>query len=79
MDNLDSGSHYRKIYKGIQLDPYRIAEIYGITDHPTFQALKKLLVCGGRGNKDLKQDLTEARDAINRKIEMMEEDNDKVY
>lgn len=66
--------YYNKVYKGIKLDPYRIAEIYGITDHAMFQALKKLLVAGQRGNKSVEQDITEARDALNRKIEMLSED-----
>lgn len=67
-------SYYNKVYKGIKLDPYRIAEIYGITDHAMFQALKKLLAAGQRGDKDFRQDLLEARNAIERKIEMIGED-----
>ncbi len=75
MTTEDSGKHYRFSYKGIQLDPYRIADIYGITDHAIFQALKKLLVAGKRGSKDFRQDLLEARDAITRRLEMLDEDN----
>lgn len=66
--------YYNKTYKGIKLDPYRIAEVYDITDHAIFQALKKLLAAGQRGGKDIRQDLTEARDAISRKLEMIVED-----
>lgn len=71
----DSGSHYRKYYKGIQLDPYRIADVYGMTDHALFSALKKILAAGQRGNKDSQRDITEARDALNRKLEMITEDS----
>ena len=76
MDNQqDSGSHYRKFYKGIQLDPYRIYDIYDVTDPAAQQAIKKLLAAGNRGNEDFKQDLIEARDALNRRLEMLEEDD----
>lgn len=70
----DSGSHYRKYYRGIQLDPYRIADVYELTDHSLFTAMKKILAAGQRGNKNYKQDIIEARDALNRKLEMLEED-----
>lgn len=65
--------YYNKSYKGVKVDPYRIASIYGITDHAMFQALKKLLRAGA-DHKDLYQDLKEARDAIDRKLEMLKED-----
>ena len=74
-DQPDSGKHYRFSYKGVKLDPYRIADIYGITDHAVFQAIKKLLAAGKRGNKDFRQDLIEARDAITRRLEMLDEDS----
>ena len=72
----DSGSHYRYSYKGIKLDPYRIADIYGLNDNALFSAFKKILAAGKRGNKTFKQDVIEARDALNRKIEMLEEDDE---
>ena len=65
--------YYNKVYKGIKLDPYRIADLYGLKDHASFQALKKLLRSGA-DHKDLRQDLKEAKDAISRKIEMLDED-----
>jgi len=71
----DSGSHYRHEYRGVKLDIYRIADIYKLTDHALFSALKKILAAGDRGGKDYRQDITEARDALNRKLEMMNEDN----
>jgi hypothetical protein len=72
----DSGSHYRVYYKGTQLDPYRLASILDIADPAVFHAFKKLAFAGKRGAKDFIQDLVEARDAINRKLEMLDEDND---
>ena len=67
--------YYNKIYKGYIVDPYVIAELYGITDHAQFQALKKLLRAGA-DHKDYKRDLEEARDAIDRKLEMLQQDGD---
>jgi len=74
LPNQDSGNHYRKVYKGVQLDPYRIYDIYGVTDPAAQQAIKKCLAAGKRGIKSFKQDLIEARDALDRRIEMLEED-----
>ena len=71
----DTGSHYRHSYRGIEIDPYRIADIYGVTDHALFSALKKILAAGQRGNKTLIDDITEARDALNRKLDMLKEDS----
>ena len=43
----DSGAYYRKEFKGVKLDPYRILRVYGI-NHPAQQhAIKKLLRAGG--------------------------------
>ena len=70
----DAGKHYRYSYKGINLDPFRIAEIYGITDFALLTILKKTLR-GGRAHKDLKQDLKDIICAAERKLEMMEEDS----
>lgn len=73
-DNVDQGSHYRKEYKGIKLDPARICKIYKIDSLLVGQAVKKLLVAGGRGTKGREQDLRDVVCAINRELEMIEED-----
>ena len=65
-------NYYNKTYKGYKIDPYVVAELYGITDHAQFQALKKLLRAGA-DHKDYKRDLEEARDAIDRKLEMLQQ------
>lgn len=70
----DPGGHYRKYYKGIQLDPYRVASVYNISSGPQFQILKKALGLGTRGHKDAKQDLLDIISAATRALEMMEED-----
>lgn len=71
----DPGAHYRYEYKGIKLDPGRIAQIYEITHPMQFTALKKILKAGERGHKDLKQDLADIKGACDRWLEMIEEDS----
>lgn len=76
--NDDPGAHYRYTYKGIKLDPFRIAQIYGVTDFAQLTILKKVLCAGNRGAKDKRQDLLDIISAAQRAIEIMDEDNDEV-
>lgn len=73
VSETDPGLHYRYEYKGIKLDPYRIAEIYNINDFALQTILKKVLRAG-RAHKDLKQDLKDIISAAERRLEMLEED-----
>lgn len=69
----DTGKHYRLEYKGIKLDPYRIFEIYNITDAKAQHGIKKLLRMTGKGHTK-KQVWLEVLDIVNRALEMIEED-----
>lgn len=71
----DTGTHYRFEHKGIKLDPFRIAQIYGMTDFCMMTILKKTLCAGNRGHKDFEQDLKDIICAAQRKLEMLSEDN----
>ena len=71
--DLDAGQHYRFEYKGIKLDPFRIAKIFEL-DAPQLTILKKTLVNGNRGNKDAVQDYKDIICAAQRAIEIIEED-----
>jgi hypothetical protein len=71
----DPGQHYRREHKGIKLDPARIAKIYGMTSGMMFTVLKKCLCAGNRGHKDYRQDLLDMRNAIDRELEMIDEDH----
>lgn len=64
-------NHYHKSVVGLEsIDVYRVLELYGVTD-PCFQhAIKKLLVAGGRGDKDTARDIQEAIDTLQRWQEM---------
>jgi len=88
----DAGKHYRfqltvkvdkadahKGYKIINLDPFRIAAIYGIKDFALNTILKKVLVTGNRGHKDERQDLLDIISAAERKLQMMSEDTHVFY
>jgi hypothetical protein len=83
----DPGAHYRYEYKVnltpediargfviVKLDPFRIAEIYRMTDFAMKTVLKKCLCAGGRGYKDLRQDLKDIIGAAQRRLEMITED-----
>lgn len=68
-------NHYNYSYKGINLDPYRILSVYGITCPAQQHAIKKLLRAGN-SVKELKQDIQEVIDALQRKLEMLKEDEE---
>jgi hypothetical protein len=68
------GDYYKYTYKDIKFDWYRIWDIMGITHGAEQQAIKKI-ARAGRGDKSIKQDLLEARDILDRRLEMLEEDN----
>lgn len=52
------------------VDVYDVIIAYGVTCPATQHAIKKLLCTGDRGHKDTLTDLSEARDAITRAIEL---------
>ena len=76
VETKDQGKHYRFTYRGIKLDPARICKIYGVNSLLVGQAIKKLLVAGGRGNKSYEQDLKDVICAVNRELEMIKEDKE---
>jgi hypothetical protein len=69
-------SHYKKDVKHLDyIDVYRIIDLYKLDD-PCFQhALKKILVPGARGHKDLTKDINDIIDTMQRKLEMLAEDD----
>lgn len=69
----DKKNKYSKeIKKGVLVDVYDVLSAFNVTNPATAHAVKKLLMPGQRGAKDVTQDLTEARDSIIRAIEMEE-------
>ena len=72
-------SLYQKYFKNVkhldEVDVYRVLNLFDVTDHALGHAVKKLLLCGVRtGGKTPIQDVIEARDTLNRWVEMERED-----
>ena len=56
------------------VDVYRVLELFNVTDPCLQHAIKKLLCAGGRGAKDMEQDVQEAMDTLERYQDMCRED-----
>ena len=56
------------------VDVYRVLELFNVTDPCLQHAVKKLLCAGGRGAKDMEQDVQEAMDTLERWQDMCRED-----
>lgn len=70
--------HYHKDVSHLQsIDVYRVLELYGVTDNTIGHAIKKLLCAGQRGAKDAEKDIREAVDTLNRRLQMLAEDENK--
>lgn len=70
---------YEKYFKDVSgfdaVDVYRVHRLFGVNDEVLCHASKKLLLSGVRtGGKTLEQDVKEARDSLNRWLEMLAED-----
>ena len=66
--------HYFKACPYDEVDVYRVLELFGVTDAPIAHGIKKLLVAGGRGHKDIGRDIQDAIDTLKRWQDMREED-----
>lgn len=70
------GHYFKNVSKLDEIDFYRVAKLFGISDPCIQHAVKKLLVAGGRGaGKDINKDIQEAIDSLVRWQEMKKEDN----
>lgn len=70
-------SHYHKDVRHLKsIDVYRTLELFGVTDQALGHAIKKLLCAGKRGaGKTFEQDVREAVDTLNRRLQMLAEDD----
>ena len=69
---------YEKYFKSVShldvIDVYRVLDLFSVTDHALGHAAKKILLCGVRtGGKNEMQEIIEARDTLNRWIEIQAE------
>lgn len=67
-------SHYFKPVPYTHVDVYRVLKLFDVTDPCIQHAVKKLLVAGGRGTKDIRRDVQEAIDTMVRWQEMRDEE-----
>lgn len=68
-------AHYHKSVEHLSsVDIYRVLELFGVTDQALGHAIKKLLVAGNRGVKNMDRDVQEAIDTLQRWQEMQAED-----
>ena len=68
-------AHYFKDVSQLKsVDVYRVLQLFGVTDPCLQHAAKKILVAGGRGQKDITKDVQEAIDTLKRWQSMQEED-----
>ena len=72
--NIGEASDFKINYKGIKLDPFRICQIYEVYDFAMQTIIKKALKAGERGHKDMRQDLLDIINSAQRKLEMLDED-----
>ena len=67
--------HYFKSVSHLEtVDVYRVLSLFQVNDPCIQHAIKKLLCAGDRGDKSMIKDITEARDSLNRHLEMLDED-----
>jgi len=67
--------HYFKDVSHLKIvDVYRVLTLFKVNDPCIQHAIKKLLCAGDRGDKSMIKDITEARDSLNRHLEMLNED-----
>jgi hypothetical protein len=67
-------AHYFKRCPYDSVDVYRVLSLFGVTDPCLQHAVKKLLVAGGRGVKDIGKDVQEAIDTLERFKDMRNEE-----
>lgn len=67
-------NHYYKKVPYDYIDVYRVLELFNVESPSIQHAIKKLLVAGERGHKNLDKDIQEAIDSLVRWQEMRKED-----
>lgn len=76
MSKKEFSHYYIKVSGYDYIDIYRILELYHVTNNAIGHAIKKLMVAGNRGSKDVDKDINEAIVTLKRYLEMKKEDED---
>ena len=74
MTNQTADAHYQYSYNGFKLDPYRIIDVYGITNPAQQHAIKKLLRAGTKPGHSVEREINEVILCLTRWLEMIQED-----
>ncbi len=74
MTDKKHNHYFKDVSKLDYIDVYRVIQLFGITDPCLQHALKKLLVAGGRGHKDISRDVQDVIDSCVRWQEIQLED-----
>lgn len=70
--------YFRSVSHLDEIDIYRLLDLFNVTDQALGHAIKKLVAPGGRGaGKDFRKDVQEAIDTLQRRLEMLDEDESK--
>ena len=77
MNVREQFSHYHKPCPYDYVDVYRVLSLWQVTDPCLQHAIKKLLVAGDRGFKDIEKDVNEAIVTLTRWKQMREEENEQ--
>lgn len=76
VESTPYNDYFRDVKHLGKIDIYRFLELFGVADHALGHAIKKLALAGVRtGGKPSFKDIAEARDTLNRKLEMIQEDD----
>lgn len=72
------GHYFKDVSDLDEIDVYRVCDLFEVNDASGAiqHALKKLLCSGQRGVKVYRKDLEEARDSIQRKLDVLSEDGE---
>lgn len=67
--------YYKQVPEGVtELDIYAVCQMFGVNDAALSHALKKIMLPGSRtGGKSRYEDIKEARDTLNRWLELNKE------
>lgn len=77
MTDKKHNHYYKDVTHLAYIDVYRVLDLFNVTDPCLSHAVKKLLVAGGRGHKDISRDVQDVIDSCVRWQEMQQEDKIK--
>lgn len=68
------GKYFRDVRHLQSIDIYQVLRLFDVSDHALGHAVKKILLAGTRtGNKSFADDIQEARDTLDRWLNMEDE------